>query len=214
MVAASDGYVVSLCDYSGNMVRPWVENGFKAILVDPLHDHSPKEPGITKLAMTVEEASLILAGIQRTDGIAIVFSFPPCTDLATSGSRWWDEKRASDPHFQSKAAVVAEQCRTIGRFSGAPWMVENPRSALASIWGPAPFSFDPWQFTGFCANDNYTKKTFLWAGNGFEMPEPNPDTSLPEPDNRIANAPDSLGRADFRSVTPVGFAIATYLANT
>lgn len=102
----------------------------------------------------------------------------------------------------------------IGELSGAPYFVENPVSVLASLFGPADHSFDPWQFTGFEEGDNYTKKTCLWTGNGFRMPAPCPDRSLGAPDDRIHKAPPGEDRANFRSATPMGFARAVFEANS
>ena len=103
----------------------------------------------------------------------MVIGFPPCTDVAVSGSRWFEAKRAKDPHFQAKAALVAEQCRMIGMVTGCPWAFENPVSVFSSIFGSSDYTFHPYQFTGLCADDNYTKQTCLWTGNGFKAPAEN-----------------------------------------
>lgn len=51
-------------------------------------------------------------------------------------------------------------------------MIENPVSSIATHWRKPNAAFHPWQYTGFCQDDNYTKKTCLWTGNGFVMPPP------------------------------------------
>jgi hypothetical protein len=73
--------------------------------------------------------------------------------------------------------------------------------------------FHPWQYTGFELGDNYTKKTCIWSGNGFVMPEPKIVEGLPPPDNRIHAAPPTEDRAAIRSKTPAGFARAVFEAN-
>jgi hypothetical protein len=143
----------------------------------------------------------------------MVFGFPPCTDMAVSGARWFETKRAADPMFQAKAVMVAEQCRTIGRLSGAPYMVENPVSVLASAFGKPQHKFHPADYTAYEPADNYTKKTCLWTGGGFIMPQPAKDPSLGAPDNRIHFASPGPERANFRSATPMGFARAVFDAN-
>ena len=62
-------------------------------------------------------------------------------------------------------------------------------------------------------NDNYTKKTCLWTGGGFVMPEPCPNKSLGSPDDRIHKAPPGPDRENFRSATPMGFAKAVFQSN-
>lgn len=37
--------VISLCDLTGNAVAPWVEAGYKALLVDPQHGITRTEGG-------------------------------------------------------------------------------------------------------------------------------------------------------------------------
>lgn len=212
------GTIVSLCDLTGNFTTPWVERGYDAILVDPQHgsdDCTRTRHGgsVTKLACTVEEALPYLAQVFERDIVVFVAGFPPCTDMAVSGARWFEAKRKVDPYFQAKAVAVAEQCRTIGRLSGAPWFVENPVSILSSVFGKPDHIFNPHDYTAFEAGDNYTKKTCLWTGGGFVMPEPLRDTTLGEPDDRIHKAPPGPERANFRSATPMGFARAVFDSN-
>jgi len=190
--------VVSLCDLTGNFVQPWVDNGYRAFLVDPQHGETRTEGAVTKFAGTIEDALPTLGELLRTDHIAFVAGFPPCTDMAVSGARWFAAKRQADPMFQAKAVAVAEQCRTFGRLSGAPWFVENPVSVLRRVFGPASHIFNPADYTGWEAADNYTKKTCLWAGGGFVMPPPLRDPTLGAPDDRIHKAPPSEERANFR----------------
>lgn len=209
--------VIALCDLTGVFVQPWVEAGYDAILVDPQHgiDHEELVGAATvrKLAQTVSEAMPYLAHVIRHEPLAFVAGFPPCTDMAVSGARWFETKRERDALFQAKAVAVAEQCRTIGQLSGAPWFVENPVSVLASVFGKPDHTFHPHDYTALEAGDNYTKRTCLWTGGGFRMPPPQRDPSLGPPDDRIHKAPPSAARANFRSATPMGFARAVYAAN-
>lgn len=205
--------VISLCDLTGNFVQPWLDAGHEAILVDPQHGTSERTGRVTKLAMTVHEAADGLGDVIRGGGVAFVASFPPCTDMAVSGARWFETKRQADPMFQAKAVAVAEQCRMIGQLSGAPWFVENPVSVLSRVFGPADHHFHPHDFTGWEPADNYTKRTNLWTGGGFIMPPPLRTKGLGDPDDRIHKAPPSAERGNFRSATPMGFARATFAAN-
>ena len=205
--------VISLCDYTGQFVQPWVDAGYHAVLVDPQHGFHSTEGLVTKLAWTIEEAMPYLAEVLAHGDIAFVAGWPPCTDMAVSGARWFEAKRKADPMFQAKAVAVAEQCRTIGRLSGAPWLVENPVSVLSRVFGKPDHTFNPSDYTALDPGDNYTKRTCLWTGGGFVMPSPDRDPNLGEPDNRIHYASPGPERANFRSATPMGFARAVFRAN-
>lgn len=205
--------VLCLCDLSGVFAQPWVDNGYRAVLVDPQHGSYSVSGLVTKLPLTVDEASREISDLVRGNRIAFVAGFPPCTDMAVSGARWFNRKYALDPLFQAKAVMVAEQCRTIARMSGAPWFIENPVSVLSSVFGKPQHVFNPWQYSGFCSEDNYVKKTCLWTGGGYIHPAPRVQPGLGKPDHRIWTAPPSADRANFRSRTPLGFSRAVYAAN-
>ena len=167
------GIAIFLCDITGVMAKPWVEAGYDVILVDPQHPEGVTVDGqTTKVGYIINhpETWRVLREAIQTDRVAFVVGFPPCTDVAVSGTPQFARKFAADKHYQAKAALVAEQCRTVGQLSGARWFFENPVSVFSSIFGKPNSIFSPWQFTGICVNDNYFKTTCLWTGNGFAMP--------------------------------------------
>lgn len=198
--------VLSLCDRTGNMVRPWIEAGYEAITVD-LREGENLCAGRHHFAADVTTWRYPL----RFGLPSIVFAFPPCTDLASSGARWFRDKGLKG---LIGALSIVDACRDICETSGAPWMLENPVGTLATYWRKPDHVFHPWEFTAFELGDNYTKKTCLWTGGGFVMPKPCPALDLGEPDDRIHKAPANDERADFRSATPMGFARAVFRANT
>lgn len=204
---------ISLCDLTLNGCKPWIEAGYEILAVDPQHVVTTAEGRVTRFAGTIEDAMPLIGEYIRAERVAFVAGYPPCTEMAVSGARWFKAKYAADPLFQAKAVMVAEQCRTVGRLSGAPWFVENPVSVLASAFGKPQHIFHPWQFTGYEPADSYTKKTCLWTGGGFVMPAPFVDPSMGEPDDRIHKAPPGPERANIRSVTPMGFARAVFHSN-
>lgn len=205
---AGRGLVLSLCDRTGVMVRPWLAAGFAAVTVDlaigaelgPGHSHV-----MTDLCRWRYPA--------RFGPPAIVFAFPPCTDLAISGARWFSDKGL---RALIDALELVEACRDICEGSGAPWFIENPIGTLATYWRPFDFSFDPCDY-----GDPYTKKTCLWVGGGFVMPPKIGPGDMFAPATRveptlgslIVTMPDAIGRAERRSVTPTGFAQAVFDAN-
>lgn len=209
----SNGTVILLCNLTMSMAQPWLDAGYRVVLVDPQHPATSIDGMVERIAGTILEAMPRLSEIIRTERVVFVFGFPPCTDVAVSGARWFEEKRKVDPHFQAKAALVAEQCRMVGLTAGCPWGFENPVSAFSSIFGRPQYTFSPDDYTGYCADDNYTKKTCLWTGGGFVMPTTFRDNSLGAPDDRIHKAPPGPERANFRSATPRGFAMAVFAAN-
>ena len=95
---------------------------------------------------------------------------------------------------------------------GAPYIIENPVSTISTYWRKPDYSFHPWQYCGLCPDDEYTKKTCLWTGNGFVMPKPDHPDHV-NPDDRIHKAAPSPERSDIRSATPKGFAKAVFTAN-
>lgn len=205
--------VLCLCDLTGNMAAPWIEAGYSAILVDPQHAPVVHTGGrITRIGHVIDHPETWRAIRTWAQHIAFVAAFPPCTDLAVSGARWFKAKGEADPAFQFKAMQVVWQCHAIAEFIGAPWMIENPVSRISSLWRKPDHTFHPHHFTGYEPGDNYTKATCLWTGGGFVMPQPF-KADLGAPDNRIHTAPPSEDRANFRSATPIGFARAVFAAN-
>lgn len=161
---------IFLCDLTGVMAQPWVEAGYEAILIDPQHPEGVHADGaITKVGRIIDhpESWQVIRDAVATGRVEFVAGFPPCTDLAVSGARWFEAKRQADPAVQFKAMHVVWQCQIIGEMSGAPWFAENPVSQISSLWRKPDHSFHPWQFSGFCADDQYTKKTCLWTGGGL-----------------------------------------------
>ena len=139
-----------------------------------------------------------------------MFAFPPCTHLAVSGARWFRHKRLG---ALADALQLVDRCRLIAEMSSAPWMLENPVSTLSTYWRKPDFIFDPCDYGGYLdpPGDTYTKKTCLWTGGGFVMPVSKP--TAPSARNPIHLMPPSDDRGDRRSVTPMGFATAVFLAN-
>ncbi len=196
------GTVLSLCDLTGNMVRPWAEAGYECIIVDLQHPDgwNPPDnglwPNITRAGFDVKKFKP-----SRVATFNIVFAFPPCTDLAVSGSRWMPEKGLDG---LIDALQVVNACKRICEASGAPWMLENPVSTISSYWRKPDHTFHPFHY-----GDPYTKKTCLWVGGGFRMP-PIRKPVEPTEGSKMWLMPPSEERANLRSATPMGFAKAVF----
>lgn len=206
--------ILCLCDLTGVMAQPWVEAGYRAILVDPQHaDGVSVDGAITRVGHIIDHHETWGVIRDNADRIAFVAAFPPCTDLAVSGARWFKHKAEADPAFQFKAMQVVWQCHGIAELLGVPYFIENPVSRISSFWRKPDHSFDPWHFAGLEAGDNYTKKTMLWAGGGFVMPSKCLANTDQAPDDRIHKCAPGPDRANTRSATPRGFARAVFEAN-
>lgn len=195
------------------MVQPWLDAGYDCWIVDFQHPPAYDSDGIT----TEGRLHKVHADLTRPwlcpvgrDRIAFVSAFPPCDHLAVSGARWFKGKGlrrlASSVEMFATAAEFAE-------WSGAPYLIENPVSNIASHWRKADYTFSPHNFTGYRPEDNYTKKTCLWTGGGFVMPEAYQAEEFGEPDDRIHKCPPGPERHNIRSATPLGFAEAVFRSN-
>lgn len=205
--------VVSLFDKTGKMVQPWLDAGYECYIVDIQHPVAYETCGVTsegRLHKVHWDLTKPWLPPFSRDRIAAVFAFPPCDHLAVSGSRWFKGKGLR------KLAVSVEMFATAAEFcewAEAPYLIENPVSNISSHWRKADHYFHPHQFTGLEPGDNYTKKTCLWVGHGFQMPAPVVAEGLGEPDDRIHRCPPSAERHNIRSATPLGFARAVFAAN-
>lgn len=202
------GVVLSLCDRTGVMVQPWLDAGYEAITVDlqGVYDERCALAGWTIVGGDVREFT-------PPDDVAIVFAFPPCTHLAVSGARWWRDK---GPAVIGDALSIVDACWRICVDSGAPWMIENPVGRLSTLWCKPDFLFDPYEFAGWADAPDaeaYTKRTCLWTGGGFVLPDKRPHPLGAIHGSLFHRTPPSADRGDVRSVTPQGFARAVFDAN-
>jgi hypothetical protein len=198
--------VLSLCDRTGNMVRPWLDAGHECWIVDVQH-----ATGWRRAGNLVTVGADVLTWLPPRRDYLFVAAFPPCTDLAVSGARWYKDKGLG---ALAHAAELVERCRLICEWSDAPWMLENPVGTLSTYWRKPDHKFDPHEFAQLADDPDseaYTKRTCLWTGGGFVMPERSP--LAPMLGSAMWLLPPSEDRADLRSVTPTGFARAVYLAN-
>jgi len=217
--------VLSLFDLTGYMVKPWTENGHETTIVDIQHTGEQVANATKALSIDLSnpEAVQTLLLEVRPD---LIFGFPPCTDLAVSGARWFATKAAADPLFQEKAIALARVVETCGNLLNVPWMLENPVSVLATKWRKPDFTFNPADYGGLLPSDDvhpdypnyivprdaYNKKTCIWCGNGFTQPPKSPvpvDTLLSKQYTQLGGK--SLKTKNIRSATPRGFAEAVFL---
>jgi hypothetical protein len=197
--------VISLFDQSANMVRPWAEAGFVCYCVDLRNPAGQRRSGnIVRVGADIREWWPPYAAV------GIVFAFPPCTDVAVSGARWFRDKGLGSLIQSLQLFDVSVR---IAEWTQAPYMIENPVSTISTYWRKPDCVFNPCDYGGYLSppGDAYTKKTCLWTGNGFVMPEAK--KVAPVEGSRMHRLPPSEARSLMRSETPMGFAQAVFEAN-
>lgn len=124
----------------------------------------------------------------------IVIAFPPCTDLAVSGARWFKEKQ-EDGRQQKSIEFFLKFTRL-----SCKWAIENPIGIMSTKFRKPDQIIQPWQF-----GHGETKATCLWL-NG--LPKLTPTDIVNGRAQRIWKMPPSKDRAKLRSKTYEGIAQA------
>lgn len=232
----SKNIVLSLYDFTGETMQPWAAMGFECHCFDIQH---PPEGRVETVAgggeIHYEQLDLwtranVMALAGRFKGrVAFMASFPVCTDMAVSGAPHFATKKAANPDFQVDASNHAKWCGDLGDALGCAWFVENPVSVLSSFWRKPDHAFNPFEFGGYipadqaehpkwpdyiAPRDAYPKKTCLWTGGGFILPEKRPVTVEPgyARQHKMLGG-KSMKTKNIRSATPRGFARAVAIAN-
>jgi hypothetical protein len=132
--------VLVACEFSGIVRDAFIEAGHEAMSCDLL---PTERPGPHYQGDVFDVAYY---------GWDLMVAHPPCTDLAVSGARWFAEKRL-DGRQQAGVSFVR-------RLAGLPIeriAIENPISALSSLWRRPDQVVQPWQF-----GHGETKAVALW----------------------------------------------------
>jgi hypothetical protein len=201
---------IFLCDLSGVMAEPWAAHGYECWCVDI--EHSIRRERVAgNIHFVWGDARTFRR--PTTKPIAFFAAFPPCTHVSGAGARDFAVKGGN---MLRDALETFEACRTSASWSGAPYLIENPVGVLSSIphIGKPDYYFHPSDYGGYCDDpleNAYTKKTCIWAGNGFVMPDRKPVE--PVQGSKMHLMAPSDDRADKRSETPRGFARAVFAAN-
>lgn len=200
--------VISLFDKSGIAVKPWAEAGYKCYCYDKekfagrvLHPNIIYRQGDVR--------NFCFRGIKA----AFMFAFPPCTDLAVSGARWFNRKKEANPTYREEAMSLVYLSRDIGEMLGCAYLIENPVSVISSEWRKPCYTFNPYHYTKHHEDDNYTKLTCLWTGGGFIMPPKSMKEGLGKPDSNFIHYLGSKLRGKLGVDTPEGFSKALFKCN-
>jgi len=125
----------------------------------------------------------------------MIIAFPPCTHLAVSGARHFEQKRKDGRQQQGVDFFIL-----FTRLDCLMVAIENPVGIMSSIYRKPDQIIQPWQF-----GHGETKATCLWL-NGLPMLQ---STNIVDGrDARIWKMPPSKDRAKNRSKTFAGIAQA------
>lgn len=124
----------------------------------------------------------------------MVIAFPPCTDLAVSGARWFRQKQLDGR--QQRAINFFIQ---FSRLS-CKWAIENPVGIMSTQYRKPDQIIQPWWF-----GHGETKSTCLWLNN---LPPLVPTNIVSGREQRIWKMAPSPDRAKNRSKTYFGIAKA------
>lgn len=129
------------------------------------------------------------------DGWDLMIAHPPCTDLASSGARWFAEKRA-DGRQQRAIDFV----RLLLEADIPQIAIENPIGVLSTYIRKPDQIVQPWQF-----GHGETKATCWWLKG---LPHLVPTDVVEGREARIHRMPPSQDRWKLRSMTYIGMAEA------
>ena len=234
--------VISLYDFTGEALRPWAEAGYECFAYDIQHEGERTEGNITYAHADLYRHNTLMDILVRhgADNVAFLSAFPPCTDLSAAGASHWKKKAQANPHFQTEAVGRLKEAAILAEAFRCPFYIENPNGAVPRLWRKPDYRFDPYQYGGYLPEDDehprspvvipprdaYRKRTCLWTGCGFRMPDPRPVDyenvvfKRKDPTKGHNYSPvhaktggKSLRTKNIRSATPRGFAMAVYEEN-
>lgn len=183
------GDVICLYDFNGMSGEAWAEAGFNVwnydfLTVWPRNEAFGEGSKHFRHWDARQEAYNEEIVARHKGRAVIVLAYPPCDDLAVSGSRHFWTKEQRDPDFQRKAMRLVHTARKIAEALAVPYLIENPVSMISTFWRKPDVIFDPYEYGGYLPEDDvhplypdyiaprdaYPKKTCYWTGNGFVMP--------------------------------------------
>jgi len=85
----------------------------------------------------------------------MIIAFPPCTDLAVSGARWFEIKIKDGRQQKSIDFFMLFANAKCNRVA-----IENPVGIISSVWRKPDQIIQPFEY-----GDSYSKKTCLWLKN-------------------------------------------------
>lgn len=189
--------VLVACEYSGRVREAFRARGHDAWSCDllPSEDRSPYH-----LQKDVREVMGWLPVFERwmiqpEPQWDLMIAHPPCTHLAVSGARHFDEKRADGRQQEAIDFFMALARAPIPRIA-----IENPVCIMSSVWREPDQIIQPWEF-----GHGETKATCLWLKG---LPPLRPTEIVAGREPRVHMMPPGPNRWKERSRTYQGIADA------
>lgn len=219
--------MVSLFDLTGVMGEPWLRAGYTVYIVDIQHPEGANpdrdQPRLIRVGSDLRKGWDVPEEIQGR--VAFMSAIPECTNTAVSGAAHFMKK---GPRALSLSLDLFATSREVGEALQCPYLIENPVSTFSTYCGKPQFMFNPYEYGGYlpegdrhprwpdyiAPRDAYPKKTCLWTGGGFIMPER--IEVIPEEGHSAQHRKlggKGLRTKNIRSETPRGFAEAVFKAN-
>ena len=175
--------ILIACEFSGIVRDAFIARGHDAMSCDllPTERHGPHYQG--------DVMDII------NDCWEMMIAHPPCTDLAVSGARWFEEKRLSGSQQKSIDFFMRIASANISKIS-----IENPISIMSNIYRKPDQIIQPWMF-----GHGETKATCLWLKG---LPKLMPTDIVEGREQRIYQLPPGPDRWKERSRTFRGIADA------
>ena len=175
--------VLIACEYSGTVRDAFIKQGHDAMSCDiePTDKPGPHYQGDV---FDVIDANWDL-----------MIAHPPCTHLAVSGARHFEEKK-----MDGRQSAAISFFMKLSKADIPMIAIENPTCIMSSIWRKPDQIIQPWQF-----GHGETKATALWLKG---LPKLQPTNVVEGREARIHRLPQSADRAKIRSKTYQGIADA------
>lgn len=187
--------VAVICEFSGRVRDAFLARGHFAMSFDLLPSDSDQGPHYHGDIQNVQ--------MDHWRHYDLAIAFPPCTDLAVSGARYFAEKRADGRQQRAVEFVKWIAALPIPRIA-----IENPVGVLSTYWRKPDQIINPYEF-----GHSEAKKTCLWL-KGLPLLVPTSqakcsglrwDNQTPSGQNKLGPSPD---RWKIRSTTYQGIADA------
>ena len=125
------------------------------------------------------------------DGWDMMIAFPPCTHLASSGARWFSQKKADGRQQEGIDFFMALANAKIDKMA-----IENPVGIMSTVYRKPDQIIQPWMF-----GHGETKATCLWLKNLKHL---EPTNIVSGREARIHRLPPTADRSKIRSITYSG----------
>ena len=175
--------ILVACEFSGVVRDAFIRKGHEAVSCDLVDTEIP--------------GPHIIGDVRKVlnFGWDMLIGFPPCTDLAVSGARWFKEKGV-----ESRWKAIDFVSKLMFNDSINKICIENPVGKISTMIRKPDQIIQPWQF-GHSVN----KKTCLWLKN---LPKLVPTKVMEYRFDKIHRMPPSKTRSQDRSRTFIGIANA------